>query len=100
MDIDGTGIVSQKESAKMTYKGYPGYTPRVGPLAKNGLVVRKVINHCHDNGIIYAIGGDLDQANKKRVISTIKHDEWRTSRANEFPPIVQAIAGIGVPCIN
>jgi hypothetical protein len=36
----------------------------------------KVINYCQDNGIKYAIGGDLDEAVKK-VISTIKDEEWK-----------------------
>jgi len=119
LDIDATGIESEKETAKMTYKGYPGYMPMVGHLAENGLVVgdefregndspgarnlqflkycerqmpkgkrikafradsaayqAKVINYCHDNGIAYAIGGDLDEAVKK-VILTIQDDEWR-----------------------
>ncbi len=119
LDIDATGIESEKESAKMTYKGYTGYMPMVGHLAENGLVVgdefregndspgsrnleflkycerqmpkgkkikafradsaayqANVINYCHDNGIAYAIGGDLDEAVKK-AISTIKDDEWR-----------------------
>jgi hypothetical protein len=31
--------VAEKESAKMTYKGYKGYMPIVGHLAENGLVV-------------------------------------------------------------
>jgi hypothetical protein len=39
LDIDATGIESQKESALMTYKGYVGYMPMVGNLAENGLVV-------------------------------------------------------------
>ncbi len=39
LDIDATGIESEKESAKMTYKGYTGYMPMVGHLAENGLVV-------------------------------------------------------------
>lgn len=39
LDIDATGIEAEKESAKMTYKGYPGYMPMVGHLAENGLVV-------------------------------------------------------------
>ena len=29
LDIDATGIESEKESAKMTYKGYTGYMPIV-----------------------------------------------------------------------
>ena len=29
----------RKESARMTYKGYPGYMPIVGHLAENGLVL-------------------------------------------------------------
>jgi len=39
LDIDATGIESEKESAKMTYKGFKGYMPIVGHLAENGLVV-------------------------------------------------------------
>ena len=39
LDIDATGIEAEKESAKMTYKGYTGYMPMVGHLAENGLVV-------------------------------------------------------------
>jgi hypothetical protein len=39
LDIDATGIVAEKESAKMTYKGYKGYMPIVGHLAENGLVI-------------------------------------------------------------
>jgi hypothetical protein len=39
LDIDATGIESEKEAAKMTYKGYTGYMPMVGHLAENGLVV-------------------------------------------------------------
>jgi len=118
LDMDATGIDSEKEAAKMTYKGYTGYMPMVGHLAENGLVVgdefregndspgarnleflkycerqmpkgkkikafradsaayqADVINYCHDHGIAYAIGGDLDEAVKK-VISAIKADEW------------------------
>jgi hypothetical protein len=39
LDIDATGIKSEKESTKMTYKGYEGYMPIVGHLAENGLVL-------------------------------------------------------------
>jgi len=39
LDIDATAIESEKESAKMTYKGFRGYMPIVGHLAENGLVV-------------------------------------------------------------
>lgn len=39
LDIDATGIEAEKQSAKMTYKGYPGYMPMVGHLAENGLVL-------------------------------------------------------------
>lgn len=34
-----------------------------------------VISYCQDNGIVYAIGGDLNEAVKK-VISAMKDDEW------------------------
>ena len=118
LDIDATGIESEKESAKMTYKGYTGYMPMVGHLAENGLVVgdefregndspgsrnleflkycerqmpkgkkikafradsaayqAKVINYCQDNGIKYAIGGDLDEAVKKGI-GAMKSEDW------------------------
>ncbi len=39
LDIDATSIESEKESAKMTYKGFKGYYPIVGHLAENGLVI-------------------------------------------------------------
>jgi len=39
LDIDATGIVAEKESAKMTYKGFKGYMPIVGHIAENGLVL-------------------------------------------------------------
>ena len=134
LDIDATGIEAEKESAKMTYKGYTGYMPMVGHLAENGLVVgdefregndspgsrnleflkycerqmpkgkkikafrsdsaayqAKVINYCQDNGIEYAIGGDLDQA-VKRVIATMKYEEWS--------PYQNGFIGETVHCMN
>ncbi len=39
LDIDATGIEAEKESAKMTYKGFKGYMPIVGHIAENGLVL-------------------------------------------------------------
>lgn len=39
LDIDATGIVAEKETAQLTYKGFKGYMPMVGHLAENGLVV-------------------------------------------------------------
>ena len=39
LDIDATGIEAEKQSAKMTYKGFKGYMPMVGHLAENGLIV-------------------------------------------------------------
>ena len=39
LDIDATAIEWEKESAKVTYKGFRGYMPIVGHLAENGLVV-------------------------------------------------------------
>jgi len=50
-----------------------------------------VINHCHDNGIAYAIGGDLDEAVKKGI-STIENDEWR--------PYQNGFIGETVHCMN
>jgi hypothetical protein len=134
LDIDATGIESEKEAAKMTYKGYTGYMPMVGHLAENGLIVgdefregndspgarnlefvkycerqmpkgkkikafradsaayqANVINYCQDNGIAYAIGGDLDEAVKK-VISVMKDDEWC--------PYQNGFIGETVHCMN
>jgi len=39
LDIDATGIEAEKQSARMTYKGFKGYMPMVGHIAENGLVV-------------------------------------------------------------
>jgi hypothetical protein len=39
LDIDATGIEAEKDTAKMTYKGYTGYMPMVGHLAQNGLII-------------------------------------------------------------
>ena len=39
LDIDATGIEAEKQSARMTYKGFTGYMPMVGHLAENGLIV-------------------------------------------------------------
>jgi hypothetical protein len=39
LDIDATGIEAEKQSAKMTYKGFKGYMPMVGHIAENGLVL-------------------------------------------------------------
>ena len=39
LDIDATGIEAEKQTAKMTYKGFPGYMPIVGHLAENALAV-------------------------------------------------------------
>jgi hypothetical protein len=120
LDIDATGIAAEKETAKMTYKGYTGYMPMVGHLAENGLILgdefregndspgarnleflkycerqlpqgkkieafradsaayqAKVINYCQENGIEFAIGGDLDSA-VKGVIAAMGDDDWRS----------------------
>lgn len=45
LDIDATGIEAEKESARMTYKGYTGYMPIVGHLAENGLVLGDEFRH-------------------------------------------------------
>ena len=39
LDIDATVIQSEKREAKMTYKGFKGYTPMLGHLGENGFVV-------------------------------------------------------------
>ena len=39
LDIDATGIVAEKASAKKTYKGFKGYMPITGHIAENGLVL-------------------------------------------------------------
>jgi hypothetical protein len=39
LDIDASGIEADKQSAKVTYKGYPGYMPIVGHLAENGFIL-------------------------------------------------------------
>jgi hypothetical protein len=119
LDIDATGIEAEKDSAKMTYKGYAGYMPMVGHIAENGLVIgdefregnaspgssnlefikycqqqlprgksikafradsasyqASIINYCHDNGIEFAIGADLDAA-VLRQIQSLSSQDWR-----------------------
>lgn len=119
LDIDATGIEAEKDSAKMTYKGYTGYMPMVGHLAENGLVIgdefregnaspgarnlefikycqqqlpigksikafradsasyqASIINYCHDNGIKFAIGADLDAA-VLRQIQSLSSQDWQ-----------------------
>ncbi len=39
LDIDATGIEAEKDTARMTYKGYLGYMPIGGHLAENGLII-------------------------------------------------------------
>ncbi|MBU4344817.1 MAG: IS1380 family transposase [Desulfobacteraceae bacterium] len=39
LNIDTAVIEAEKESAKPTYKGFKGYTPIIGHLAENGLIV-------------------------------------------------------------
>ena len=60
LDIDATGIEAEKQTAKMTYKGFRGYMPIVGHLAENGLVV----------GDEFREGNDSPSA---RNLSFIKH---------------------------
>jgi len=48
LDIDATGIEAEKQSAKMTYKGFTGYMPIVGHLAENGLVLGDEFRHGND----------------------------------------------------
>jgi hypothetical protein len=38
LDIEATGIEAEKQTAKMTYKGFKGHMPIIGHLADNGLV--------------------------------------------------------------
>lgn len=49
LDIDATGIEAEKESARMTYKGFKGYMPIVGHLAENGLVVADEFRQGNDS---------------------------------------------------
>ena len=71
LDIDATGIESEKESAKMTYKGYPGYMPMVGHLAENGLVL----------GDEFREGNDAPAA---RNLEFIKHCEKQLPRGKRI----------------
>jgi hypothetical protein len=118
LDIDATGIEAEKESAKMTYKGYRGYMPIVGHIAENGLIAADefregnispatqnlefikqcskqmpagkrigflradsasyqagIINYCQEQGVKFAIGGDLDSAVMK-LIKAIPRQDW------------------------
>jgi len=50
LDIDATGIEAEKESARMTYKGYPGDMPIVGHLAENGLMIGDEFREGNEGG--------------------------------------------------
>jgi len=87
LDIDATGILAEKESAKMTYKGFKGYMPIVGHIAEKGKRIKafrsdsaayqaEIINHCEGNDIEFAIGADLDEA-VLGAISAIPEEDWR-----------------------
>ena len=118
LDIDATGIEAEKQSARVTYKGYRGYMPMVGHLAENGLIVADEFRHgneapshrnlaflqycerqmpagkrigafradsaayqagimeyCHDHGIAYVIGADLDRGVLEQI-GRLGNDAW------------------------
>lgn len=63
LDMDATVIEAEKESAKWSYKGVKGYTPLVGHLAENGLVVGDEFregNESPGSGMERMSGGQLE----------------------------------------
>ncbi|MBU0545118.1 MAG: transposase, partial [Proteobacteria bacterium] len=71
LDIDATGIKSEKFYANMTYKDYKGYMPIVGHIAENGMVL----------GDEFREGNDSPLA---RNLEFIKHCEAQLPRGKRI----------------
>lgn len=110
LDIDATGIESEKESAMMTYKGHTGYMPMVGHLAENGLIVGDEFREGNDSPgsrnleflkycesqmpkgkKIKAFRSD-SAAYQAKVITGMKEEQWR--------PYQNGFIGETVHCMN
>ena len=87
LDIDATGIMAQKEEAKMSYKGFKGYMPMVGNLAENGMVV----------GDEFREGNDSPSA---RNLEFIKHCRKQLPKGKKLKGLRSDSAGYQADIIN
>ncbi len=87
LDIDATGIMAQKEEAKMSYKGFKGYMPMVGHLVENGMVV----------GDEFREGNDPPSA---RNLKFIKHCRKQLPKGKELKALRSDSAGYQADIIN
>ena len=87
LDIDATGIMAQKEEAKMSYKGFKGYMPMVGHLAENGMVV----------GDEFREGNDSPSA---RNLEFIKHCRKQLPKGKKLKALRSDSAGYQADIIN
>lgn len=87
LDIDATGILAEKESAKMTYKGFRGYMPIVGHIAENGLVL----------GDEFREGNDAPAA---RNLEFIKYCEKQMPKGKNIKSLRSDSAAYQVDIIN
>jgi len=87
LDIDATGIVAEKESAKMTYKGFKGYMPIVGHIAENGLII----------GDEFREGNDAPAA---RNLEFIKHCERQVAKGKRIKALRSDSAAYQADIIN
>jgi hypothetical protein len=87
LDIDATGIMAQKEEAKMSYKGFKGYMPMVGHLAEHGMVV----------GDEFREGNDSPSA---RNLEFIKHCRKQLPKGKKLKALRSDSAGYQADIIN
>jgi hypothetical protein len=71
LDIDATGIEAERQSAKMTYKGFKGYMPIGGHIAENGVVVGDEFRE-----------GNESPARRNLALSSTAHDRCPRERGS------------------
>ena len=71
LDIDATGIESEKKTALRTYKGYTGYMPMLGHLAENSLVIgddfRRGNKSPHEDNLEFIMDCERQMPEGKRI---------------------------------
>ena len=87
LDIDATGIMAEKEEAKMSYKGFKGYMTMVGHLAENGMVV----------GDEFREGNDSPSA---RNLEFIKYSRKQLPKGKKLKALRSDSAGYQADIIN
>jgi hypothetical protein len=88
LDIDATGIEAEKQTAKMTYKGYTGNMPMVGHLAENGLIEGDEFRQVHSFRLVMIrrpVQGDLFDGQP----ATEKYTVIATNRTECIEQVVQ-----------